>query len=73
MPAQKPAGLDEAMKPLKALVHAWSLARNSTLPDGGISDASPLRNALPLPLGPTVGDIRAVVRVLESFYGEFPL
>jgi hypothetical protein len=73
MAIQKPAGLDEAIKPLKALTFAWDLARNPLLPDGGISDKSLLRNALPLPLGPTVGDIRTLVRVLESYYGEFPL
>lgn len=72
MPQAKPAGLDEAMKPFKALVHAWGLQQVNPS-GGGIADSSPLRNALPMPAGPTVGDVRALVRVIESFYGEIPL
>lgn len=78
MPAVKPAGLDEAMKAFKALTVAWDASRNTatispTNPNGGIADNSLLRNAMPLPNNPTVGDVRTLVRVLESFYGEFPL
>lgn len=72
MPQAKPAGLDEAMKPFKALVHAWGLQQIG--PSGvGIADNSLLRTALPMPAGPTVGDVRALVRVVESFYGEIPI
>lgn len=72
MPQARPAGLDEAVKPFKALVFAWGLQEINT-GGHGIADTSLLRNALPMPVGPTVGDVRALVRVLESLYGEFPL
>lgn len=72
MPQPKPAGLDEAMKPFKALVHAWGLQAIDAH-GSGIADSSLLRNALPMPAGPTVGEVRALVRTIESFYGEIPL
>lgn len=72
MPAQMPAGLPEAIKPFKALVHAWSLQQISP-GQAGISDLSALRNALPSPSVVSVGDVRAIVRILESVYGEFKL
>lgn len=74
MPAQKPAGLDEAVKPFKAMVYAWDIAVNPLMPNQhAIADTTLLRNALPLPKGPTVGDMRTLIRVLESYYGPFPL
>lgn len=78
MPQAKPAGLDEAMRPFKALQHAWDMSTNHVNitpqnPLGGIADSSLLRNAMPLPNSPTVGDVRTLIRVMESFYGEFPL
>lgn len=71
MPQPKPAGLDEAVKPFKALVFAWGLQHTGQ--DSGIADNSLLRNALPMPAGPTVGDVRTLVRIIESVYGEIPL
>lgn len=72
MPQAKPAGLDEAMKPFKALTFAWGL-QGVNPAGGGIADSSLLRNALPMPAGPTVGDVRTLVRIIESVYGEIPL
>lgn len=71
MPIQKPAGLDEAVKPFKAMIKAWGL-QDGNIGTQAIADSSPLRAALPLPI-PTVGDVRTLVRILESVYGEFPL
>lgn len=73
MPLVKPAGLDEAAKPFVALRHAWGLADSPNMPNTiGIADSTILRNAL---YGPpvTVGDVRALLRILESVYGPFDL
>lgn len=72
MPTPKPSGLDEAVRPFKALVFAWGLQEINT-GGHGIADTSLLRNALPMPAGPTVGQLRDLIRVLESYYGPFPL
>lgn len=61
------------MKPFKAMEKAWGLAYNPLLPTQGIADNSLLRNALPYPQGPTVGDVRTLIRIIESVYGEIPL